>query len=114
MRISDWSSDVCSSDLGCDTFIEIGPQPVLCGLGRECAEGTWIASLRRGADDVTTIRDAAATAWMRGAPVEWRAVTGARPKDGVRSEEHTSELPSLMRTSDAVFCLKKKKKPAHY
>src|SRR3546814_12424890 len=68
--------------LGCDTFIEIGPQPVLCGLGRECAEGTWIASLRRGADDVTTIRDAAATAWMRGAPVEWRAVPGARPRGG--------------------------------
>src|SRR3546814_17024609 len=86
MRISDWSSDVCSSDLGCDTFIEIGPQPVLCGLGRECAEGTWIASLRRGADDVTTIRDAAATAWMRGAPVEWRAGTGARPTDGQTEE----------------------------
>src|SRR3546814_14360314 len=82
MRISDWSSDVCSSDLGCDTFIEIGPQPVLCGLGRDCAEGTWIASLRRGADDVTTIRDAAATAWMRGPPGEGRAGDGARATDG--------------------------------
>src|SRR3546814_6438449 len=37
-----------------------------------------------------------------------------RPRDGVRSEEHTSELQSLMRNSYAVFCLTKKKhKPAN-
>src|SRR3546814_6181423 len=34
---------------------------------------------------------------------------GERTRDGRRSEEHTSELQSLMRTSYAVFCLKKKK-----
>src|SRR3546814_1812100 len=33
-----------------------------------------------------------------------------KPTDGIRSEEHTSELQSLMRISYAVFCLKKKKK----
>src|SRR3546814_1301651 len=36
-----------------------------------------------------------------------------RPKDGPRSEEHTSELQSLMRISYAVFCLKKKNQPNH-
>src|SRR3546814_6006382 len=36
--------------------------------------------------------------------------TGRNPKTGDRSEEHTSELQSLMRISYAVFCLKKKKK----
>src|SRR3546814_9658565 len=36
--------------------------------------------------------------------------SGARPDAGFRSEEHTSELQSLMRISYAVFCLKKKKK----
>src|SRR3546814_10462175 len=35
----------------------------------------------------------------------------AKLNDGSRSEEHTSELQSLMRTSYAVFCLKKKNKP---
>jgi len=70
------------AELGCDTFVEIGPQPVLCGLGRHCIEGgSWIASLRRGADDVETLRTAVATAWALGAPVDWRAVTGARPRD---------------------------------
>src|SRR3546814_1256503 len=39
-----------------------------------------------------------------------RSVTGSRATDAIRSEEHTSELQSLMRISYAVFCLKKKKK----
>jgi len=68
--------------LGCDTFVEIGPQPVLTGLGRRCIEGgSWIASLRRGTDDAASMREAAATAWTLGAAVDWRAVTGARPRD---------------------------------
>src|SRR3546814_2378241 len=49
---------------------------------------------------------ARAPAWWRG---DARAVAGVRPYR--RSEEHTSELQSLMRISYAVFCLKKKK---HY
>src|SRR3546814_1943722 len=40
-------------------------------------------------------------------PSSW-AARGARPSTAARSEEHTSELQSLMRTSYAVFCLKKK------
>src|SRR3546814_8970997 len=35
------------------------------------------------------------------------------PRHTIRSEEHTSELQSLMRISYAVFCLKKKKKPSY-
>src|SRR3546814_3470855 len=41
--------------------------------------------------------------------VNYPALAGV-PRDFVRSEEHTSELQSLMRISYAVFCLKKKKK----
>src|SRR3546814_3603489 len=43
-----------------------------------------------------------------GAPVEWKDLR-AEPGVAYRSEEHTSELQSLMRISYAVFCLKKKK-----
>src|SRR3546814_4475586 len=39
----------------------------------------------------------------------WARLAGTRPKPSIRSEEHTSELQSLMRISYAVFCLKKKK-----
>src|SRR3546814_10091565 len=98
MRISDWSSDVCSSDLAGN------------GIATEKADG------RR------TVRTKAAQPRERPAePPELhirRCVrNGAgrgpqvfRPQRGPdRSEEHTSELQSLMRISYAVFCLKKKK-----
>src|SRR3546814_2072137 len=39
---------------------------------------------------------------------------GIRPREPLRSEEHTSELQSLMRISYAVFCLKKKNKTTHH
>src|SRR3546814_10349172 len=39
----------------------------------------------------------------------WECISGGRPGERARSEEHTSELQSLMRISYAVFCLKKKK-----
>src|SRR3546814_5708402 len=43
-------------------------------------------------------------------PERCRRILEMRKFDGLRSEEHTSELQSLMRISYAVFCLKKKKK----
>src|SRR3546814_6359899 len=56
------------------------------------------------------------TTLFRSADRRWRCPgsaccgTGCRARPGSRSEEHTSELQSLMRISYAVFCLKKKKK----
>src|SRR3546814_3088244 len=91
MRISDWSSDVCSSDLsafGDDAFhlcrVEIG-------LGRQIC----LFDRNRLTIDVEPRQDVH----------RHRLALGDR-----RSEEHTSELQSLMRISYAVFCLKKKKK----
>src|SRR3546814_3804667 len=88
MRISDWSSDVCSSDL----------ERLASALGP-----TTIPELKSGPND----GDADAIAAML-----------HRREDSVhtvlsRSEEHTSELQSLMRISYAVFCLKKKKRKEH-
>src|SRR3546814_9000355 len=87
MRISDWSSDVCSSDLD--------------PAGRR---------LRRAGERRARAGDAARRRRVRRTPVR-RDVRGqaglARAR---RSEEHTSELQSLMRISYAVFCLKKKKR----
>src|SRR3546814_9242912 len=83
MRISDWSSDVCSSDLR------------LQGIGVHVAGA--IGRRQRGSGD--------------GAGDAGHAELGADLPMRARSEEHTSELQSLMRISYAVFCLKKKKKP---
>src|SRR3546814_1317641 len=102
MRISDWSSDVCSSDLA-------GPDDGRDGYAvPHAGAALWLRPQRDGDD-----RDGGDDS--RDAPVlaEGRlASAGGAGVDAVggRSEEHTSELQSLMRISYAVFCLKKKNK----
>src|SRR3546814_1305007 len=104
MRISDWSSDVCSSDLA---EIAAGHDP---GLGLALAPvdalqpGGDLGRLRR-AGHVGQLAPALAAA-DHAAHNDQRVGLPGEP----RSEEHTSELQSLMRISYAVFCLKKKKK----
>src|SRR3546814_7320418 len=97
MRISDWSSDVCSSDLqlSFDGQNEIGgaAHETVAREGRR-RQGQ---AERRHDGDVQNREDQPAG----------RVSTDDRA--GPRSEEHTSELQSLMRISYAVFCLKKKK-----
>src|SRR3546814_4162137 len=91
MRISDWSSDVCSSDL-------------LANIGQEAfAVDRTVEDARRGEPIA-----AQGAQEGHGAPVAVRG-EAANPLASWRSEEHTSELQSLMRISYAVFCLKKKK-----
>src|SRR3546814_9696004 len=139
MRISDWSSDVCSSDLP-------GPGGGVGDAGRRQAgallgflhgpfgDAAEVAvAVEQGADAVQPVLqdlhlDAAGAALQRGSglldgeghdtfppfrqendgeAIHWTAA--AAHWQGNRSEEHTSELQSLMRNSYAVFCLKKKK-----
>src|SRR3546814_10162353 len=115
MRISDWSSDVCSSDLA-------GPQSSAAAPPRR--SGTFMPGLVLGV--LLAVAVAAVTVYTRpywgplveGPGGEAGALAGlesrvaelraAIPADSSRSEEHTSELQSLMRISYAVFCLKKK------
>src|SRR3546814_4530139 len=121
MRISDWSSDVCSSDLpaqyrngqrAMSTLAELEQRHGL----REIVGwpikplGLYCAVLRPAPG---TDRDALLKALSRddrvriAEPLHEYALY-ARQSEGMRSEEHTSELQSLMRTSYAVLCLKKK------
>src|SRR3546814_9234664 len=102
MRISDWSSDVCSSDLtssGQDAPFQ-----------DQRGDRTLEHEARRGGvyqfeDDLGKVVAAKGTPSLlaAGIGVPW---TGEK---GGRSEEHTSELQSLMRISYAVFCLNKTK-----
>src|SRR3546814_1532737 len=113
MRISDWSSDVCSSDLPTAArFRRMTTDAISVDDFREKAQA-WLAEHKGEAP-----RDYGAIlppdladqgrAWQRlilaggFAGIHW-------PTEYGRSEEHTSELQSLMRISYAVFCLKKKK-----
>src|SRR3546814_9430462 len=98
MRISDWSSAVCSSDL----LAALGKIATLLGaLGQ--AEHFLRAALAKGGDSRPVRRQLASVLEQQERLVEAEAMLAAR------SEEHTSELQSLMRISYAVFCLKKKK-----
>src|SRR3546814_3142068 len=97
MRISDWSSDVCSSDLLARHF-DVQRQHV--GLQLRDHVPCFISI--RGC---THYGDAAGTLKHVG---KERAHGDGIIDDQDRSEEHTSELQSLMRISYAVFCLKKK------
>src|SRR3546814_9210424 len=115
MRISDWSSDVCSSDL--DNCLR-------------CANVQLDApdsAMRRGNFTVPNVHSAFKSnfsyklrPFQRGGiqnenamrKIIWTglaALTIAVPTSAMRSEEHTSELQSLMRISYAGFCLNKKK-----
>src|SRR3546814_6815643 len=116
MRISDWSSDVCSSDLfqsyALFPHLTVG-ENIAFGLemlGRPKEERTarverMLALVKL--QGYANRRPAQLSGGQQQRVALARALAG-QPK--VRSEEHTSELQSLMRNSYAVFCLKKKKK----
>src|SRR3546814_9393801 len=105
MRISDWSSDVCSSDLWRILQTEKNIMDIDAAELRKLLDKEAIreASLRytRGIDRHDD--EIMAQAYHPNATDDHGAYIG-------RSEEHTSELQSLMRISYAVFCLKKKNK----
>src|SRR3546814_3927776 len=107
MRISDWSSDVCSSDLS--ITLEPGGQFELSGAPLETIHQTCI-EVNTHLKQIREIGKEIGIAMMgMGFQPKWhRDEIPVMPK-GRRSEEHTSELQSLMRISYAVFCLKKKK-----
>src|SRR3546814_1614485 len=106
MRISDWSSDVCSSDLQARNLASL-PSSVVNQLRANLATTERLIAQARGlAYDVTNLDREFARLY----PEQYAATVSG---DQMRSEEHTSELQSLMRISYAVFCLKKKKTTHH-
>src|SRR3546814_1376028 len=120
MRISDWSSDVCSSDLNAlqqcgyvEIGVELGPMQAQPGsanlnVGQRIggSVGQAFGEPRRKCQLDTRIQR---HHYARAAAIVARRdgmASGAQFSHALRSEEHTSELQSLMRISYAVFCLK--------
>src|SRR3546814_6700008 len=112
MRISDWSSDVCSSDLLALLFAVA----LLLGI-----EGLWKGGYASGTRETIPASPVAVIAWLLLIGATLAVVRAQRERYltlifisviglVIRSEEHTSELQSLMRITYAVFCLKKKNK----
>src|SRR3546814_1305601 len=125
----DWSSDVCSFDLGLPTSLQVVfcgdcPPRLSCGggfgmavrvverLGPEHGAEHGEQAVGDGAQGTGMAMAALAQAAVFGAASGIALQGGQSPMIGdileaaARSEEHTSELQSLMRISYAVFCLK--------
>src|SRR3546814_3288281 len=106
MRISDWSSDVCSSDLQ-------GAVVILWRASVRLVQTRWTRIPRTGSkatkqsspcfDGRKTLRDD----FLKGLTGVGHRVRRSN-MDSTRSEKHRSDLQSLMRTSNASSCLKKK------
>src|SRR3546814_6312660 len=106
MRISDWSSDVCSSDL-LDAVVN-NAGILRDRIFHKMSQVDWDDVIRINLNGYYYVSKAAALHFKdqgAGAFVHFTSTSGLI---GNRSEEHTSELQSLMRISYAVFCLKKK------
>src|SRR3546814_6627282 len=103
MRISDWSSDVCSSDLPAPWNVPPGQSSTVCRLQLSSS------SLRSVTEALSEFDRKVFLMTMPARPPALSILM----KCCRRSEEHTSELQSLMRISYAVFCLKKKIKKKH-
>src|SRR3546814_5166405 len=100
MRISDWSSDVCSSDLDAQNALKIR-----CASPRQAPYNNSVNRRRDpGKCEHSCVGRAHGMLDLLAKSESAQLAKTLR----VRSEEHTSELQSLMRISYAVFCLKKK------
>src|SRR3546814_9944522 len=104
MRISDWSSDVCSSDLRWLTANGLNYQALLIfcfvfGMGGAFISLALSKTIAKWSTGAKVLKEPRSSSEM------WLLQT--------RSEEHTSELQSLMRISYAVCCLKQTKKDSH-
>src|SRR3546814_3310724 len=123
MRISDCSSDVCSSDLHhgalCWALLPPHRRPSSPRRPRPklCAESSKPGTTNPSSSGAPSKGEATASSATTMLNIFYSALSEDSPTVGVtcstkpescRSEEHTSELPSLMRISYAVFCLKKK------
>src|SRR3546814_4040492 len=115
MRISDWSSDVCSSDLAFNSLAVMGLAP------KDYAEPSYdqrvqeMAAASHYRSDYTAVLRTAYAALARAyglAAVPSEAEAETRTAE-MRSEEHTSELQSIMRNSYAAFCMTKKHNHIH-
>src|SRR3546814_8491403 len=126
MRISDWSSDVCSSDLckplrncrwiGCCAWarhcVATKPRRVKSTFGSRLSRSSVMESSRGQPRGVPGDGKRGAELWPD-RPGSGEKHSCEQALTSRRSEEHTSELQPLLRLSYAVFCLKKKKTPNH-
>src|SRR3546814_5230188 len=110
MRISDWSSDVCSSDLtdGPVTIVTINRPHVRNAVDNETAAALTAAFRAFDADATARVAILTGAGGTFCSGADLKALASWQDYEAWRSEEHTSALQSLMRRSFGVFFLKRK------
>jgi acyl transferase domain-containing protein/acyl-CoA synthetase (AMP-forming)/AMP-acid ligase II/acyl carrier protein len=75
---------------GCEMFLEVGPEPVLIGMGRKCLVSEsagprrlWLRSLMQGRDDEEVLLESLGDLYLKGCEVDWRSVEGEGIRRGV-------------------------------
>lgn len=66
------------AEIGCKTFVEIGPNPTLLGMARRClpdVDGKWLPSIRKGRDAQHQMRQSLAALYVSGTKVNWNATS---------------------------------------
>src|SRR3546814_1344169 len=113
MRISDWSSDVCSSDLAGTDLVVIDGAAVARDVAYEAARQADFILIPTKTAVFDTMSMTHTLDVVRQLDRAFAVVLTFVPPQGqeTRSEEHTSELQSLLRISYAVFCLHKNRTP---
>src|SRR3546814_4717851 len=107
MRISDWSSDVCSSDLSClRARATASEMPSCSAMSSSLCAGMRLRSLSEYCGKLSGMLGGGRR-WPWSFPLSSRNIPEGFQQYSLGSEEHTSELQSLMRISYAVFCLQK-------
>src|SRR3546814_9385507 len=114
LRISDWSSDVCSSDLSSSAMASVSTASSASTFSRVSRRPRAVTQLGPGGRGISNVGSRCSSSLSRRKAtlitLSYSNVRAASTRtDSRRSEEHTSELQSLMRITYAVFCVNKKK-----
>src|SRR3546814_2269300 len=109
MRISDWSSDVCSSDLISLPGLKYGTRLASTSTVSPVRGLRPVRASRARVEKAPNPRSSTRPSSASRAVISSKKVETIASTSRSRSEEHTSELQSLMRLSYAVFCMQKQK-----
>ncbi len=96
------------AEAGCTVFLEIGPNPVLIGLGRSCIEpegALWLASVRSGRDDWAELLASLSKLYVHGVDVDWVGFDRDYPR-------HKVSLPSYPFQRERYFVDREIRRPA--
>lgn len=110
--------------LGCGTYLEVGPKPILLGMGRQCVETTdalWLPSLRPPQEDWQALLTAVAQLYVHGAAIDWTEFDRGYTRQSVtlptypfQRQRYWVEKPAITATSNGHISLSQPRQPQEH